>query len=53
LFLYEKAKGFKISGLIEGNIPYIARVAINNGVSRTAGNNNMHYPCNTITIHHE
>ncbi|MDR2829626.1 MAG: hypothetical protein LBB45_01050 [Methanobrevibacter sp.] len=51
--MYEKTKGFKVAELIDGDIPYIARVAVNNGVSKFANNTGNHYPKNTITVHHE
>lgn len=42
-----------MGNLIEGNIPYVSRSCINNGITRMCGNINLLNPKNTITIHAE
>ena len=53
IFKIEKCTGIKISNLIEGEIPYVSRSSINNGITRFCGNKDYINPKNTITIHAE
>ncbi len=53
IFKIEKCTGTKISNLIEGQIPYVSRSSVNNGITRLCGNKDYINPKNTITIHAE
>ena len=53
LFKISKCKGCSKSKLIEGNIPYVARSAENNGITEYCGNKNFINKGNSISIHSE
>ena len=53
IFKIKKCLGTKVGNLIDGEIPYVSRTSINNGITRMCGNKNLLNPKNTITIHAE
>lgn len=48
------SNGYKTSQLKPGDIPYVSRSNVNNGITRYVSNKEKPlYPANSLTIHHE